>query len=178
MQEELTRRGLLGRAGALGAGLSLANFVRANPAQAFAQLTGGKRLSKLTVAESAPRTLDVATSYVTNTQSIVYLTNEPLVVYSTDLKLTPVVAESWTAHGPSKWVFKIRPNVTFSDGSALTTEDVVYSVMRHIDPKLGSGVAGFLATLGHAAATGRTRSRSTSRRRRRSSPTSRRSSRC
>jgi peptide/nickel transport system substrate-binding protein len=154
MREELTRRELLGTAGALGAGLSLATLLRANPAQAFAQLTAGKSLASLTVAEAAPRSLDVATSYVTNTQTIVYLTHEPLVIYSTDLKLTPLVAQSWTSHGPSKWVFKIRPNVKFSDGSALTTEDVVYSVLRHIDPKLGSGVAGFLANLSHAAATG------------------------
>ncbi|HTK10786.1 MAG TPA: peptide ABC transporter substrate-binding protein [Ktedonobacteraceae bacterium] len=32
------------------------------------------------------------------------------------------------------WTFKLRPNLTFSDGSPLTSEDVIYSINRTLQP--------------------------------------------
>jgi peptide/nickel transport system substrate-binding protein len=40
-----------------------------------------------------------------------------------------VLAESWEFHG-NKWVFKLRKNVRFHDGSPLTAQDVIYSINR------------------------------------------------
>lgn len=39
------------------------------------------------------------------------------------------------------WTFKLRPNLTFSDGTPLTSADVVYSMDRSLDPKTQSGTA-------------------------------------
>lgn len=39
------------------------------------------------------------------------------------------------------WTFKMKPNLTFSDGSTLTSKDVVYSMDRALDPKTQSGTA-------------------------------------
>jgi oligopeptide transport system substrate-binding protein len=36
------------------------------------------------------------------------------------------------------WTFKLRPNLTFSDGSPLTSEDIIYSINRALDPALKS----------------------------------------
>jgi len=40
-----------------------------------------------------------------------------------------VLAESWQFQG-KKWVFKLRKNVRFHDGSAFTANDVIYSINR------------------------------------------------
>ena len=45
-----------------------------------------------------------------------------------------VLAESWEFQG-RKWVFKLRRNVRFHDGSPFTAEDVVYTMQLWADPK-------------------------------------------
>jgi peptide/nickel transport system substrate-binding protein len=40
-----------------------------------------------------------------------------------------VLAESWQFHG-KRWVFKLRKNVRFHDGSPFTAADVIYSINR------------------------------------------------
>lgn len=44
---------------------------------------------------------------------------------------------------PRTWVYKIRSGVKFWDGRPLTAADVVYSLNRNLDPKLGSYYADF-----------------------------------
>jgi peptide/nickel transport system substrate-binding protein len=46
-----------------------------------------------------------------------------------------VLAESWEFHG-KKWIFKLRKNVRFHDGSRFTAEDVIYSWNRVKNDKL------------------------------------------
>lgn len=62
-----------------------------------------------------------------------YLANPP--------QLTPWLAESHTVSGDGRtWEFKLRKGVQFHDGSALTAEDVVWSVNRILG--LGKAAAG------------------------------------
>ena len=42
----------------------------------------------------------------------------------------PGLALSWTPVGEDVWVFKLRPGVTFHDGSPFTAEDVAFSIAR------------------------------------------------
>src|SRR5262249_50280797 len=42
----------------------------------------------------------------------------------------PGLAASWEAVSNDTWLFKLRPNVTFHDGSAFTAEDVAFSIAR------------------------------------------------
>lgn len=44
--------------------------------------------------------------------------------------LIPGLALSWRAVDPTTWEFKLRPGVRFHDGSALTADDVVFSLER------------------------------------------------
>lgn len=44
----------------------------------------------------------------------------------------PALATSWTRPDPQTWVFKIRNDVTFHDGSRLTADDVVASIKKAI----------------------------------------------
>jgi peptide/nickel transport system substrate-binding protein len=56
---------------------------------------------------------------------------EPLYITAVDGSLSPHLATGHTVSADGKtYTFAIRPNVTFSDGSALTSADVVYSLNR------------------------------------------------
>lgn len=58
-----------------------------------------------------------------------------------DEKITPQpgLAESWEPNADaSEWIFKLRRDVTFHNGKTFTSADVVYSLLRHLDPAIGS----------------------------------------
>lgn len=55
---------------------------------------------------------------------------DALVHVDADARIVPGLAESWKAVGPTTWEFKLRRNVKFHDGSALTADDVLFSIER------------------------------------------------
>ncbi len=55
---------------------------------------------------------------------------ESLVGTDEQQKLFPLLAESWKPLDDTRWEFKLREGVTFSDGSPFDAYDVVYSVCR------------------------------------------------
>ena len=50
--------------------------------------------------------------------------------------LQPCLATSWENPDPLTWVFHLRQGVKFHDGSALTADDVKYSLDRVLDPNM------------------------------------------
>ena len=67
---------------------------------------------------------------------------------SDKLTLVPLLATSWKYDRPNlKYVFQVRQGVKFWDGTPMTTDDVVYSLSRHIDPKVSSQIAGYFANV-------------------------------
>ena len=69
-----------------------------------------------------------------------------LVTLDKGLNVVPQLAESYkpSADGLT-WTFHLKPNLKFSDGTALTSNDVVYSINRAIDPATKSTVSGYLS---------------------------------
>jgi peptide/nickel transport system substrate-binding protein len=66
-------------------------------------------------------------------------TGQYLSISSGDLKLVPVLAESWKPNrDASEWTFTLKRGVTFNDGSPMTADDVVFTFDHHSDPKVGS----------------------------------------
>ena len=56
---------------------------------------------------------------------------ESLVMFnSRTLKVEPLLATSWQQVSPTQMRFKLRQGVKFSDGSAMTADDGVYSLQR------------------------------------------------
>jgi len=55
---------------------------------------------------------------------------EGLVGFSPEMKIIPMLAESWENPDERTWVFKLRPGVRFHDGSVMSAEDVVFSLRR------------------------------------------------
>ena len=63
------------------------------------------------------------------------------------LKPKPCLAESMKTVNATTWEFKLRKGVKFHNGEPLTADDVVFSVMRQIDPKFKSQIAGNFRTI-------------------------------
>lgn len=64
---------------------------------------------------------------------------DTLVAPDAALEMQPALAESWeTSDDQLTWTFHLRDGVTFHDGSAFTSEDVVYSYRRIIDEELSN----------------------------------------
>jgi peptide/nickel transport system substrate-binding protein len=64
---------------------------------------------------------------------------DTLVEPDANLEMKPALAQSWQV-SPDQltWTFRLRPGVTFHDGSPLTADDVVFSYRRIIDEQLAN----------------------------------------
>ena len=51
------------------------------------------------------------------------------------------LAEAISTDDATTWQVTLKPGVTFHDGKSLTSADVVYSLVRHLDPAVGSKAA-------------------------------------
>src|SRR5260370_17769466 len=64
-----------------------------------------------------------------------------LVQFDDNLKVQPQLAASYTlAPDGLTWTFHLKPNLKFSDGTPLTSADVVYSIHRALLPSVKSVV--------------------------------------
>src|SRR6266700_1095701 len=72
-----------------------------------------------------------------------------LVEVDDKLNVVPQMASSWQQSADGlKWTFKLKPNLKFSDGTTITSQDVVYSIDRALKPSLkASGADTFLALI-------------------------------
>lgn len=89
-----------------------------------------------------PATLDPAAQGDAGSASITAQLFESLTAFDADLQVRPALAESWSfADGGRQVTFKLRQNLTFSDGSPLRPSDVSRSWLRLIDPDSPSPLA-------------------------------------
>ena len=61
-----------------------------------------------------------------------------LVTYDADLRIVGDLAESWDNPDSRTYVFHLRKGVRFHDGQEMTSEDVVFTLERILDPKTAS----------------------------------------
>ena len=59
---------------------------------------------------------------------------EALVQRGLDMKIGPALATKWKAVDPNTWYFFLREDVKFSNGQKMTSEDVVFSILRAKQP--------------------------------------------
>jgi peptide/nickel transport system substrate-binding protein len=81
---------------------------------------------------------DPGLSYDPNTGRVVTQIVEGLLAYNDKDELTGLIASKWEAKDNLTYVYTIRDNVKFSDGTALTVDDVVFSLKRIADPNGGA----------------------------------------
>ncbi len=66
-----------------------------------------------------------------------------LVAVNLDGSIEPRLAQAWENKDNTVWVFHLRPNATWSDGTAITAKDFVWSWQRLVDPKTASPYASY-----------------------------------
>jgi len=126
--EKLTRRGVLKASAALAVPLFIGKAVRA--AGSGGTLTWGKSL-EMTM-------LDPHTALVGSAWQLQYLVYDTLVTMGDHFEVQPGLAKSWEQPTPTTYVFHLREGVAFSNGRAMTADDVAGSIARVVDPKFGS----------------------------------------
>jgi ABC-type transport system substrate-binding protein len=92
-----------------------------------------------------PTTLDPALSGDAQSSALIGQFFESLTTVDASLELRPALAESWSLEGDGRRiVFRLRPDLRFSDGTPLRASDVVRSWLRVIDPDRSSPLATLL----------------------------------
>ena len=82
-----------------------------------------------------PRLARDSTAY--RTADLVYA---GLVHITPKLEPVPDLAESWETPDPQTFIFKLRPDLKFSDGSPLTADDVVFTYTTLLKPDFSSPI--------------------------------------
>ena len=88
------------------------------------------------------------------TSALAHQMMEPLVMRDMTGAIVPALATEWgpSEENPDIWIFKLRENVTFHDGAAFDSEDVVFSLNRAMS--LDSDYKELLASVKEVRATG------------------------
>ncbi|MCQ4121587.1 ABC transporter substrate-binding protein [Rhodococcus tibetensis] len=98
------------------------------------------------VLPQEPPTLEPCDASLTSTGVVVRSNiTEPLVERNADTgDLEPKLAESWEQTSDKVWTFRIRPDVTFSDGSVFDAADAAFSIDRTVNSTIGCDVDGYV----------------------------------
>jgi len=102
---------------------------------------------------SEPESFDPHKAVGTSASVVIYDLFEGLVTVDANGEVAPGAAESWTTNPDrSVYTFKLRPNLRWSDGTALTSADFVYSMRRLLAPETAARYASFLYVIKGARA--------------------------
>lgn len=97
------------------------------------------------ILAGAPATFDPAAASDAGTAAVLVQLFESLVSFDSSLTARPALAGSWDVLNDGRQItFHLRPDLTFSDGTALTGADVVRSWLRLIDPARPSPLASLM----------------------------------
>ena len=82
---------------------------------------------------------DFTTNQVTNQIT------EGLVTFDANNNIVPELAKSWSQVDDLTYVYDVRDDIVFSDGSKMTMDDVLFSFQRSKDPEVGTYFADFFS---------------------------------
>jgi peptide/nickel transport system substrate-binding protein len=94
----------------------------------------------------------VAWNYVTN--QVVNQITEGLVTLDANNNIIPELARSWCQTDDLTYVYEVREDVVFSDGTKMTMDDVLFSFNRAKDPDGGTYFSDFYKDVEYFTATG------------------------
>jgi peptide/nickel transport system substrate-binding protein len=81
------------------------------------------------------RSTDPGTNRDANTDGVIGHVVEGLVAFREDTSVGPMLAESWeTSEDGKTYTFRLRQGIKFHNGATMTSDDVVWSFKRWLDP--------------------------------------------
>src|SRR5215831_269375 len=83
-----------------------------------------------------PTTLDPMNHQETPAANLAVNIFDTLLERDADLKIAPLLAESYRNVSPAVWEFKLRKGIAFHNGEPVDAEAVKFSLERLVDPKL------------------------------------------
>lgn len=98
--------------------------------------------------------MDPAYSYDQLTNQVVNQVTQGLLYLDYNGNVQPQLCSSWEAVDPTTYVYQIRSDICFSDGTPMTMEDVIFSVSRHMDADVASYLAWMFANVASIEQTG------------------------
>jgi peptide/nickel transport system substrate-binding protein len=145
-EQQISRRELLKRGGALGAGAVVAGSL-GGTAEAALQKVGRvgatpKRGGRITFAlEQDPGHIAPFGGILTITRTASELMYESLMEWDKDLNLHPAIASKYEIKDNKTIDFTIRPGLKFSNGKPVTAADLKYSFDLQLNPPLPGSVS-------------------------------------
>jgi peptide/nickel transport system substrate-binding protein len=139
LQRGATRRDVMRWLMASGMSIAVAGSIVTSATRALAETP--KRGGKIRVAglsSSTADTVDPAKQSLSTDYSRCNMFYNGLTTLDEHLTPQLELAESIANDKATVWTIKLRKGVRFHDGKPLTAADVVYSLQRHKDPKVGS----------------------------------------
>lgn len=144
---QLSRRNFIAGLTAAGVGIATASSL-ADRALADSAPKRGGTLRVATHAGSTGDSLDPAKSLHTFDFVIMHALYNNLVELGYDKQPVPELAEEWTASSDAReWTFKLRQGIEFHNGKTLDSEDVRYSIGRHLAEDSESAAKGVLKAI-------------------------------
>jgi peptide/nickel transport system substrate-binding protein len=117
------------------------------------QASGSGRTFTVALSEDI-RALDpgLAWNYVTN--QVTNQITEGLLTLNSNNEIVPELAKSWRQSDDLTYVYEVRDDIVFSDGSKMTMDDVVFSFERYRNPDGGTYFSDFYADVESISVTG------------------------
>jgi peptide/nickel transport system substrate-binding protein len=81
-----------------------------------------------------PIVADPHVEYLNSSWGVNYSIYDPLARVDEQGKLQPYLATSWKMEDPNTWIFMLRKDARWHDGTPVTSKDVVFSIQRLLDP--------------------------------------------
>jgi peptide/nickel transport system substrate-binding protein len=92
---------------------------------------GAAQAASLRIATAFdPQTMDPHALALLYHSRVAFQVYESLVGRDEKFQLEPALATAWQMTAPTRWRFRLRPGVTFHDGSPFGADDVVFSLER------------------------------------------------
>jgi len=124
-------------------GILLAGCAPIRSAPTAAPAAGGTLRWSLEGINELPA-LDPPLAGASQSVGVISLVFEGLVRLDGDLNIAPAGAESWDVKdGGKTFIFHIRKDLKFADGSPVTADDFAYSLNRAFSPDFANGNAGY-----------------------------------
>lgn len=149
-RDELLRRGLVGIVLLGGTGSFLAGCGGGDDDEAAGTVGEAKQGGTIRFGVSGGSSKDKIDAHTPTThadQSRVKQLFESLGTQDEEFKQQMQLAEEISAEDPAVWTIRLKPDITFHNGKAVTADDVIFSLRRIIDPDTGSFGGAGLASI-------------------------------